>query len=329
ARIGFPAGWTSGGLPAAGQAVTPTVISTTADGPEARLPLDPGQFGMVQGTGPPPAEATGLEIKAEPLTGGQVSGTVRNTTPYRLESVAVFAGTDTTALGTLDAGEQRTFVMPAIGQRMDGGGAEFRIWGGRDFGNPESAADIGLWQAFTSTAGVNFMSPDALVAGGWTRDYRPEVRVGGRTARPEGRTLVLSRQEIDVGVSGAATMAARREIVREPFNRFGPPLGGASVVRFTFPPGADTSKLVLRSLGAAEVWQDGAWRPAACEGNNCAPAELFKCPPGAPCPPQMPLLRNAALTVPSGSVRDGVVYVRIQGSVSSGGPLPITLGRSV
>ena len=85
-------------------------------------------------------------------------------------------------------GDQRTFTMSNLDQpRMEGGGAEFRVWGGMGFGNPESVADIGLWQAVLSAGGANFRSPDAVVAAGWTRDYQPEVRVGRRVARPPAR----------------------------------------------------------------------------------------------------------------------------------------------
>ena len=338
ARIGFPTGWSGGLSTNLGQAAPATVINRTADGPEARLPLDPGQFGMVDGTGPASVSgAGGLEISAGAQPGGPVTGTVRNPTAFRLESVAVFAGTDVTVLGELEPGDERGFVMPNVGQRMDGPGAEFRIWGGMGgpgFRNRESIADVGLWQAAVSSAGANFLSPDAVVAAGWTRDYKPEVRVGGRVARPEGRTLVLGRQPVALAAAGSAAIAARRDIVRDPFARFnGPPRGTGSVVRFLLPAGADTSNLVLKSsFGSADIWQDGTWRPATCEAPNCRPVG-FDCAPGVPCPVpgpgiRVPFLPNAELIVPPAGVRDGVVYVRVQGPASGGGPVPLTLGRA-
>lgn len=332
ARIGFPAGWSSGSYAVPGQAAVPTTINHTSDGPDARLPLDPGQFGMVQGTGPAPKDVGSLEITAGSEAGGAVSGTVRNVTPFQLESVVVFAGTDVTLVGTVAPGQQRPFNMPAVGQRMDGGGAEFRIWGGMGSATAESAADLGLWQATVTASGANFLSPDAIVAAGWTRDYKPEVRTGSSVARPEGRTLVLGRQAVAIAPAGPGAIAARRVIVRDPFRQGRPMAGGGSVIRFMLPAGADTSKLVLRSsFGGAEFWQEGAWKQASCDAPGCRPAEIFACGPGG-CPPgpgrPLPFAPNGELTVPASSVRDGVVYVRLPGPATGGGPIPVTLGRS-
>jgi hypothetical protein len=282
--------------------------------------------------GPAPECAGGLEITANTQPGGQVTGTVKNSTAFKLDQVVMFAGTDVTLIGSLDPGEQRTFTMPIVGQRMGGPGAEFQVWGDMGFGNFDNTADIGLWHATMSSAGVNFLTPDALVAAGWTRDFKPEVRVRGRTARPDGRTLVLGRQALDLVTGGAAPVAAHREIVRDPFNRFGPRAGNSSIVRFMLPPGADTTKLVLRgALGPAEFWLDGSWRAAPCEGPNCGAPDGFKCAPGVPCPVP-PGLRGGPggtdVTVPANGVRDGVVYLRLSGPATGGGGVPLILGRA-
>ena len=340
ARIGFPAGWSSGPFAPFGQAAAPSVINQTAEGPEARLPLDPGQFGMVQATGPAPEKAGGLEVSAGLEPGGRVTGTVRNPTPFALDAVVVFSGSDATVVGSLGPGDQRTFTMSNLGQpRMEGGGAEFRVWGGMGFGSPESVADIGLWQAVLTAGGANFRSPDAVVAAGWTRDYQPEVRVGRRVARPEGRTVVLGRQAVSLARSGSTPIAARREIVRDPFsNRFNAPQRGqGTIVRFVLPEGADQNKLVLKSpFGAADIWQDGAWQPASCEGANCPRGpEVLNCPPGARCPVPAPgfqggpLGGNADLTVPTAGVRDGVVFARLPGPALIEQPFPISIGRTL
>ena len=106
--------------------------------------------------------------------------------------------------------------------RFDGGNPEFMVWAGLGMGTPDGVADIGLWQAAQSTAGVNLLAPDAVVAAGWTRDFVPDVRVGGRRAKPDGRTLVLGRTELRLPATGPTTTAARRDIVRDPFSgRFG------------------------------------------------------------------------------------------------------------
>ena len=337
ARIGFPAGWSSGTFVDFGPAATPILVTETAGGPEARLPLDTGQFGMVHGTGPTDVPgAGGLEVSAGADNGGRVSGEVRNPTPFRLEGVAVFAGSDVALIGELGPGETRVFAVNRGQARFDGGNAEFRVWGGPEFGTPESVADFGLWQVALRAGGVNFLAPDAAVAAGWTRDFSPEVRVGSRSATPEGRTVVLGRSHVRPPVSGPTPTAARREIVRDPFaERFGGGgRGGGSVVRFVFPDGADTSNLVLPNLfGRAEVWQGGAWQVATCEGDNCNGPGISNvaCPPGQPCPVPLPirgLPGERQVTVPAASVQDGVAYVRVPGPASINPPVPFMIGRS-
>jgi hypothetical protein len=190
--------------------------------------------------------------------------------------------------------------------------------------------DFGLWQVAQSTASVNLLAPDSVLAAGWTTDFVPDVRVGGRNAKPKGRTLVLSRAPVRLPATGPATPAARRDIVRDPFSgRFG--RGGAgAVVRFVLPDGADTSKLTVTNLfGAGEVWLDGAWQAAACEGGDChVPNIKDGCPPVPMCPVPQRVPGIVKLVVPAASVQDGVVYVRVPGPASLDQPTPLTLGRS-
>jgi hypothetical protein len=83
-------------------------------------------------------------------------------------------------------------------------------------------------------------------------------------------------------------------------------------------------------FGSAEIWQDGAWQAAPCEGGECrAPNIKDGCPPGVPCPPvpqRFPGMVN--LVVPAAGVRDGVLYVRVQAPASFQQSNPLTLGRS-
>ena len=333
ARIGFPSGWSTGTFADVGGAARPSLVTQTADGPEARLALDTGQFGMVQATGPAAGDgAGGLQVSATSDAGGRVTGSVRNSTPFRLDGVALFVGSDAVSVGELGPGEESPFSVLTGQARFDGGNPEFMVWGGLGMGTPDGLADFGLWQAAQSTGGVNQLTPDSVVAAGWTRDFVPDVRVGGRNARPEGRTLVLSRAEVRLPATGPTTTAARRDIVRDPFgNRFARPAGTGAVVRFVFPDGADTSNLTMTNLfGSGEIWHDGAWRAASCEGGNCqAPNIKDGCPPGVPCPVAPQRFPGAArLNVPAAAVRDGVAYVRVPGPASIQQPVPFTIGRS-
>jgi len=336
--VGFPAGWSSGPFAELGQsAATPSVVTRTADGPSWRLPLEAGQFGMVQGTGPAAGgpDTGGLEITSVARTGGKLEGTLRNTTSFQLEEVAVLVGSEAAPMGSLGPGEQRPFSLSNIdASRNRGPSAEAQMWGGMRRPDLDGPSDFSLWEVAMRLGGVNFISPGAVVAAGWTRDYMPEVRVGSRTVKPEGRTIVLGRQPVVPAPDDRSMAAVRRDVVRDPFaNRFaGPPRGGPAgggVVRFVLPHGADTSKLVVTSpFGGAEIWQGGAWAPATCDTPGCG-VVVRECPPGAPCPPQaMRGPGGAALTVPATAVRDGVIHVRVPGPVSLDGPGPVTLGRS-
>lgn len=363
ARIGFDAGWST--LPATtdGLAATVTGVSLTADGPDARIPLEAGQFGMVAGTGPAPA-AGGLEVSALTNAGGRVTGTVRNPTAFTLEEVAVFVGTDGTVVGTMAPGEERDWTIQNPGQ-PGRGGVEFRLWSSMRNGGPGAALDMGLWQAALRSGGSNLRAGGAVLAAGWTREYVPTVRVGGRSARPEGRTLLLARAPVRLGApTDPVDAAVRQDVVRDPFgDRFsGVGRGSTSVVRFVVPTGAAVSGLVMRnSFGSAEFWQDGAWRPAGCDAEHCRVSSgngsstggfsssssgggsstsggltVRGCPPGAVCtsevpPAPGPIFRGGpgvGFPVPEAAVRDGVLYARVPGPASIDSGVVISLGRA-
>ena len=338
ARIGFPNGWTGGAFADTGQAASATLVTRTPDGLDARVPLEAGQFAMVHATGPAPGGG-GLEVSAVLEAGGRLTGSVRNPTSFRLDDVAVFVGSTASIVGGLAPGEEQSFVLPNQGQlRMNGGpGPEFQVWGRFRGMGAEAPADFGLWHAAMRSGGLNFLTPDAIVAAGWTREFVPDVRVGGRTVRPEGRTVVIGRQQLTPPAQGQASVAVRRDIVRDPFANRGP--GGSrtagAVVRFVLPDGADTARLVLSSpFGPPEIWQDGGWRTAGCDDPSCrgpvGAGPAMACPAGVErCPPPVMMGRagGSEWTVPATSVRDGVIYVRIQAPASFDQGMPFTIGR--
>lgn len=348
ASVGFAPGWST--LPMAGDGFAAGVsgVSLTAEGPDASIPLDAGQFGMVAGTGPAPG-AGGLAVSASTGAAGRVTGTVRNPTAFTLDEVAVFAGSDGALVGALAPGEERDWTVANPGA-PGRGGAEFRLWSNMRNGGPGVALDMGLWQAAMQSGGANLRAGGSVVAAGWTREFVPTVRMGGRTARPEGRTLLISRSPVSVGAAADPIEAAvRQDVVRDPFgDRFnGVGRASGSVVRFVVPAGASPSGLVLRNpFGNVEFWQEGAWRAAACEAEHCRVGQVVggaavgssvarACPPGVPCPAEAPaqIFRGGpgagvAVPVPEGAVRDGVVYARVPGPASVDSGVQITLGRA-
>ncbi len=332
ARVGFPSGWTSGPFAELGAAATSSVMNLTADGPDVRVPLEAGQFGMVYATGPA-SDAGGLEVKAATDAGGRVTGIVRNATSLALDPVAVFVGSATGVVGALRPGEERPFVLPNAGvPRMDGGGDDFSVWAGSaQMMQEDGPVDFGLWQAALRQGGLNYMASDNVVAAGWTRDFVPEIRVSGNTSKPKGRTVVLARAPVTPAAQAPLLLTARRDIVRDPFASRGRPIGGVggSVVRFVLPAGTDPSKLVVQSpVGSVELWQDGAWKATTCDPTQCLDGVNIGggfvqgiCPPGAvKCAPPQPIgigpVSGAVIPVPVAAVKDSVVYARTQGAVS-------------
>lgn len=346
ARVGFPTGWSA--LPLAGDIpgpARPNGISLTADGPDARVALDAGQFGLVAATGPAP-NTGGLEVTASAGAGGGVTGTVRNGTPFVLDDVAVLAGGDGAMVGRLAPGETRDWTV-AHPTAVGTGPADFRLWSNLPTAD---APNLSLWQAATQVGGASFRALGSVVAAGWTRDFTPPVRVNGRNRRPGGQTVVIGRAAVGPGgANDPVDVAVRQELVRDPFSGAnGGPITSGSVVRFVLPDGVPATNLVLHSpYGAADVWRDGAWQPAPCADASCAaiagklgaqaqgpgPLATMACPPNGPCiaAPPVPLRPGGAattLTVPDGAVRDGVLYARVQGPLSTTAGLQVSLGRA-
>lgn len=343
-RVGFPAG--ASVLAVAGQGSAgagATGVRVSSEGVDADIPLDAGQFGMVAASGPAPG-AGGLEVSsAITAPGGGVTGTVRNLATFRVDDVAVFAGQDGTLVGALGPGEERPWIVanPVAAAR---GGAEFRVWARPGTGSSADAAwDVGLWETAARPGGAGYRSTGAVVAAGWTHDFVPAVRLDGKAARPEGRTVVVTRAPVRLGAPGdLVDFAARAAVVRDPFSdNFGQSSLRASVVRFVLPADAPTAGLVLRlPFGSAELWQDGAWQSASCGAADC-PAGTSgvgsvvgsSCASNGPCVSMttVPITKpgaQGAFTVPESAVHGGVVYVRVPGPASPERGVQITLGRA-
>ncbi len=301
-RIVFEPGWMSSGQSDIERFTPLSSIVLTPDGAEATLPLEAGQFGIVAAAGPVATDGA-LEVTATSRAPGRVSGTVRNTTEWALDEVAVFVGTGGTLVGRLDQGQAAEWTVEGADQNLLFQGeadVEFRLWG--DF-NPfetdrRSVADLSLWQTAESAGGHEFHGPGEVVAAGWTRAFAPPVKVDGRDAGTGGRSLVLGRTRVETPADGSA-LDIRREVVRAPDFRGGGP-GESFVVRFvTGDPdrggrAADPSRLSLRApTPQMEVWQDGRWQALAPQGGL---VDGFG--------------GSGEFLVPAGAVQGDVVHVR-------------------
>ncbi|MGH8999510.1 MAG: hypothetical protein ACRDY7_08975, partial [Acidimicrobiia bacterium] len=311
ASLSFPEGWT---VRRTGDRRPPDVVASPG-GPVAELPLAVGEFGLVKASGPVEVPGGGLELTAVADDGEKAHGTVRNLMPQAVEEVAVFAGRGVAFVGRLGPGEERRWEVgpPGANRNLgDAGGGGFGPgigWFERSPGDwwPSSGDDatgrdgvvnLALWQETRVALGPEARAPGTATAVAWTRAWRPEFGLDGRTRSLPGRTAVVVRAPIGAAAGTVPPLSVRREVVRGPYpNDFGgfggDDFGGddSTVVRFALPDGAGAgTPLALFSsarLGSVEVWHDGAWKTLAGAGGAGAPA-ILPFPPPAPAPPSGP-----------------------------------------
>jgi len=327
-EVRYPDGWTA----ATPSRDVPTLsalrgVEVTSSGPEAALPLDAGQFGLVSARGPS-GKAGALVVTARADADGRAAGTVRNGTDLPLNEVGVLVGTSGVAVGSLGPGQEKEWIL-GVGPWQGGPPVEFQLWGPDRVGpgGQTSFTTFSLFDAARRAGMVNLDGGDA-VAAGWTDAYRPPVQASGRTARPDGTTLVVGSAPVTPSGGRHADLSIRRETVRTN--------GGlGSVFRFAFDPAAraaDPAKLSMRSaFFPVEVWTGESWSTVDCSGPRCPVQQIIQgpaavCPPGQPCPlpaptivPRGPIFGPDApvvdVALPEGALRDGAVYVRVSSGI--------------
>ncbi len=301
-RIRFGPGWMPGGESDIDPSTALSSLTLTRDGAEGSLPLDAGQFGIVQSGGPAAGDGS-LEVTAVTAAAGEASGRVRNLTELPLDDVAVFVGTGETLVGRLGPGEERDWQVSGadVNILFDGGApAGMNVWGGGFNGFPSDVngvADLTLWETARRLGGQEFLGPGEVVAAGWTRSFAPSVRVDGRDAGRGGRTLVIGRGRAQAD-AGSGALDIRREVVRAPDFRGGP--DERVVMRFVLRDvdrggrAPDPSLLTLRApVREVETWQGGSWRTVDATGAQ-----------------DLDLKGSAEFRLPADAVQGDLVYVR-------------------
>jgi len=298
ARVDLPAGWavegTSGGCTSgwigapgfgpcqdgAADPGTPSVGAGAA-GPEVRLPLASGEFGVFNASGPAPLTGR-LEVTAASAADGQAQGTVKNGLPFALDDAVVFVEGRRAMIGHLSPGEQKDWsvagdriVDPSMSEPWSSNPGAWR---------PNWLVNLSLWQSAQDDIGQDGDPTGTAMAVGWTRDWQPVVNVDGRERRAPGRTAVVGRATVTPSGRRLTDLTVAADTVRGPsLNPFrgkfiGNSTGEATVVKVTLPAGAAAagtaggradaakvrgSQLALRTslrLSDVAVWQDGAWR---------------------------------------------------------------------
>ena len=286
ARVQFPANWYGDIDPnvffGGGAGLVPRV-RTDGSGTEVSVRLDAGQVTTATVTGP--TADVGLSVTAQ-IADEKVVGVVTNTSPTTLYQVAVFGPGGVDTVGDLAPGDFAEYAIDAeaLPPGISLGDRAWTFSLVEPAKSPERLAEAGVW-AMASQAMVLY--PSGMVrAAGWTDDRQADG-IGLAT-----RTVLTSLAPTQPGDGPLSAAAVRSQAVRSPFGQFGNGLGD-QVERFVVPVGADTRTLVLEvplGVGQAEVWSGSAWVKA-------------------------PQVKRVA-SVPAGSVRSGVVLVRLSPDVN-------------
>ena len=287
AQIALPGGWaisSSGSNNGNGFGPATPVLTVGNSGPEAHLPLASGEFGVFKAAGP--VSVTGrLEVAASSASDGSAEGTVRNGLPFALDEVVVLVDGRRTRVGSLAPGEQKQWS--AAGARsFDPSGSE--AWMSEIGFRSDGLVNFSLWQSAQDDLGQDGDQTGTALAVGWTREWKPEFTVDGRSRRAPGRTAVVGRAPVTVAGGRVTDVAVSADVVRGPsLNPFrgkwiGNNAGEASVVKMTLPPGPAGRHLMVRTslpLSDVAVWHNGAWHhlgAAAIRGNDLQAVLRFK-----------------------------------------------------
>ena len=244
----------------------PPSVAAGEAGPQVRLPLGSGEFGVFKASGPVPL-AGRLEVTGSSAGDGVASGTVRNGLPFAVEQVVVFTGQSRVRVGRLAPGEQRSWSMGPGDRAHDPSGSD--VWMSLDGFRSDGVVNLSLWQSALGDIGQDGEATGSALAVGWTKDWKPSVTVDGRSRPAPGRTAVVGRAPVTPAGDRVTDMVGAADVVRGPsLNPFAPKWAGAnpgqaSVVKLTLPPGSRERRLVLRTtlpVTDAAVWQAGAWR---------------------------------------------------------------------
>ena len=278
AHVDLPAGWAVEGALSAqsGQCfgdcssqgnLEPPSVGVGNTGPQVQLPLASGEFGVFKASGPVTL-AGRLEVTATSAGDGVANGTVRNSMPFALEQVVVFAGPSYRArVGRLAPGEQRSWSVGPGDRMSDPSGSE--AWMSEMGFQQDGLVNFSLWQSALGDLGQDGDPTGTAMAVGWTRDWQPAVSVDGNERQAPGRTAIVGRAPVTAAGGRVTDLLVGADVVRGPaLNPFrgkwvGNNPGEASVVKLTLPPGAADRRLVLQTslmLSDVAVWQGGAWR---------------------------------------------------------------------
>ena len=238
-------------------ATLPVKVAREPGALAASVDVNVGTSGLIGARGP--VESRGaLVVTARAEGDERVAGTIRNTTPWRLDSVAVMVATGSVLVGSLEPDEQRdwTLFVPDLNGRADRAlGSD--VWPVGNFSGVASIVNFPAWWAWASTRTDELAAPGRITAVGWTRGYAARVSLDGKPAsRLPGRTAVVGRGVVKVDDAAPRRSSVRRTILR------GDALSAeAGLARFDVASDSAHPALTARVVAGTrlEAWVGGRW----------------------------------------------------------------------
>jgi hypothetical protein len=283
------------------------------DGSTALAVLDPGQATMLSVSGPTqlPGDSPGLVVTASSDQNGQATGTVRNDLRLPLTDVAVFVGNAAVLVGDLAPGEEAPWTARGT-DRFELAPLFPQVWGDADFGfgigfggaaaaAPASTnVDLGTWGLWASQRRSALRQSGLARAVGWTSDLEQPVDTESGESLT-GRLAVTSVVPITPTGPQLTDATVRASLVRAPSILGGPAAAERIVVRYVLPPAVggqpaapDTLGLMVPAWAAeVEAWAGAEWQSLELADVAAGQADQF-------------------VWLPAGSVRDGVVHIRLR-----------------
>ncbi|MGH9136546.1 MAG: hypothetical protein ACRD0G_05795, partial [Acidimicrobiales bacterium] len=313
ANTRFPERWVAGGVDQSffGGPTSDVAVVAGVDGPETRLELGAGDFGVVSASGPSPFEGQ-LTVDATAAADGTVTGTVHNDTPFDLDEVGVMVGRSGDNIGSVDAGSSADFELTRRRNIDPFAPVEVNVWPRASGWNgpvePDSIVNVPAWADSVARLGANAATTGIVTVVGWTRAYASPADVAGQ-GEPPGRSAIVTRATVSADGGAVPATSVHREAVRG----FGAtelpdvddaPGGVEGMVwRYALPAGADPAaalELVVPGYVArADVWGGSAWVPVIDHLDERVDERIFGNP-----------TRGEPSAVPAGVVHDGIVWVR-------------------
>jgi hypothetical protein len=282
----LPAGWAAAeqntGWFFGGEGQPANLRNFVTGGGERRVDvqLENGQISILGAEGS--IDEVALTISAVATKDGVVTGTVTNTTPWTLQSTAVFAPGAAVLVGDLAPGASTTFELKNVKATANVESQVGKVWPNPQFGigfdEPAPGVDYGIWSGFAARRQSDLYPVGFVRVAGWTKDRASDVT---SSAEVDSVTLVTAISPIESGDIGLVPFLIPSQYVEPPWD---PNSGQANdpVIKFEIPASAAGQRLQLKRLNNQAVKKvellgaDGKWTEVKSTGTD---KDIVEIPP--------------------------------------------------